>query len=52
MHACIHITITISNIKVDQIKHTPGKRENGPYLKPPDQTKVIKAGKMSEFKSH
>ena len=27
--------------KADQSKHIPGKKENDPYINPPDQPKVI-----------
>ena len=39
-----HTTIDISNIKdskADQSKHTPGKRDNDPYINQSDQPKVI-----------
>ena len=39
-------------VKADQSKHTLGKRENNPYINPPDQPKVSQTGNKSEFKSH
>ena len=38
--------------KADQSKHTPGKRNNEPYLNQLDQPKVIYTGNKSEFKFH
>ena len=38
--------------KADQSKHTPGKRENNPYINPPDQPRVIYTGNKREFKSN
>ena len=46
------IYIYIYTGKADQSKHTPGKRDNDPYINQPDQPKVIYTGTKSKFKSH
>ena len=38
--------------KADQSKHTPGKRNNDPYINQSNQTRVVHTGNKSEFKSH
>ena len=42
----------INIAKADQSKHTPGKKNNDPYINQSDQTKVIYTGIRTEFKSH
>ena len=39
-------------VKQTKKKHTPGKRNNDPYINQFDQSKVIYTGNKSEFKSH
>ena len=38
--------------KPDEIKHTPGKRNNDPYINLFDQPSVIYTGNKRKFKSH
>ena len=50
-----HTTINILNIKkgkTDQSKHTPGNRNNNPYINQFDQARVIYTGNKSEIKPY
>ena len=48
----MYVSSLLLSGKADQSKHTPGKRNNDPYINLSDQTRVIYTGNKSEFKSH